>query len=81
MGTKEYFRLRHPQGHPEHHLYVRIGNALDRAGIQTMAQLSAIPETELKRIRSLGSKSLRIVLGEVRKYANSFQEGHEGKQR
>lgn len=73
MGTKEYFYLHHPQGHPERPLYARIGNALDRAGIQTMEQLSAIPETELAHIRSLGSKSLKIVLSEVQKYNRSLQ--------
>lgn len=74
MKCTAYFRARFEKGHPEHSLYARVGNALSRAGVQTMAQLCDMPESELKRIRNIGAKGLAIVLAERQRFQASTKE-------
>jgi len=46
----------------------RVINALKRGGIETMRELSALSIEELSRIRSIGGKSLALVLLMRKKY-------------
>ncbi len=58
--TNEYFTSACPN--------TRIRNALAGGGIKTMAQLCAMTEEQLMRVRNFGLKSLDIVLVERKKF-------------
>lgn len=75
MDIREYFRSILPPNHKQHTLNVRIGNALHRAGVKTMNQLCRMDESELRHIRNLGEKGLKVALRERQKYMNSRDNG------
>jgi DNA-directed RNA polymerase alpha subunit len=60
ITTDEYFTKICPN--------TRIRNALMRSNINTMAQVCAMSEERLMRIRNFGMKCLDIVLEERQKY-------------
>ncbi len=42
-------------------LPTRIANALQKAGMETVAQLQAVPKAELAKVKNLGTKSVKII--------------------
>src|SRR3989344_293272 len=42
-------------------LPTRIANALQKAGLETVAQLTALPKAQLAKVKNLGSKSVKII--------------------
>ena len=56
----EYFRTVRPD--------VRVRNALARGNVETMAQLCAMSDERLMRIRNFGLKCLDVVIEERQKY-------------
>lgn len=76
MDTRKFFRSVQPPKKAEHALYVRIGNALYRAGIKTMDDLCGLSEGEISSIRNMGEKGLKAAMRERERYL-ATREGKE----
>lgn len=69
MGVKEYFCYRYAGTDPKQRaIWVRAGNQLSRGGILTMNQLCEMPVDQIRQVRNIGEKSLRVILEEREKY-------------
>lgn len=55
---------------PRRALYIRAGNALSRAGVETMSQLCHMREDEIRKIRGIGANCFPIIMGEYGKFRN-----------
>ena len=77
MNPYDYFKSRYSGSDIRRQaIYVRIANALRRAGVADMSRLCQMSENEIKRVRDIGAVSLSVVFEEIDKYKGSasFEE-------
>lgn len=56
-------------------LSIRSRNCLERAGINTVREISALETEDLMKIRNLGRKSIEELIEKTRKYSGEYPDG------